>query len=340
MDIIFPCAGQSSRFPETRPKYLLVEYSGKLMIEKSAENTQGRKHIVILREHIINYDAENIVRDAFGDSVNIIVLESPTNGPAETIYLALKRIGNVQDFIVRDCDSFFNFESQSGNIVYTSKLSNNLDLNDVSGLSYVIANNQNVVSNIIEKQVVSDTFCVGGYQFSSAEEYYEAYSAIKESNGELYISNIIGYMISNGKIFQSKNVTNYINVGVLDAWLKYNYKPTIFCDIDGVLVKNQAAHGINSYGKKLYEPLETNIKAIRDAKSKGAQIVFVTARPEKYRKVTQKILDENGLNDCILIMGLHHAQRILINDFTTSNPYPSAVAINLKRNENNLKDYL
>jgi hypothetical protein len=40
-----------------------------------------------------------------------------------------------------------------------------------------------------------------------------------------------------------------------------------------------------------------------------------------------------------IIMGLPHCQRIVINDFANSNPYPSCTAINLPRNLDKLKEY-
>ena len=77
MDIIVPCAGRSSRFPGMRPKYLLVDYSGQLMVERSIASIRkyGRIHIIILREHCYEYHAEQILRECFGDTVNIIILE-------------------------------------------------------------------------------------------------------------------------------------------------------------------------------------------------------------------------------------------------------------------------
>ena len=38
-----------------------------------------------------------------------------------------------------------------------------------------------------------------------------------------------------------------------------------------------------------------------------------------------------------LVMGLPHCQRVIINDFARSNPYPSCSAINIPRNENELE---
>jgi hypothetical protein len=35
-----------------------------------------------------------------------------------------------------------------------------------------------------------------------------------------------------------------------------------------------------------------------------------------------------------------HCKRYLINDFSASNSYPSAVAVNLERNSNKLEEFL
>ena len=39
-------------------------------------------------------------------------------------------------------------------------------------------------------------------------------------------------------------------------------------------------------------------------------------------------------------MGLPHTKRYLINDFTQSNPYPSAISINISRDSDNLEKLL
>ena len=39
-------------------------------------------------------------------------------------------------------------------------------------------------------------------------------------------------------------------------------------------------------------------------------------------------------------MGLPHSQRIIINDYAPSNPFPTASAININRNSDQLKDII
>jgi len=50
-------------------------------------------------------------------------------------------------------------------------------------------------------------------------------------------------------------------------------------------------------------------------------------------------MESKGIPYDHLIMGLPHCQRILINDFAKSNPYPSCSAINITRNSNQLREY-
>lgn len=340
MDIIMPCAGKSNRFPNMRPKYLLTDYSGKLMVYKSIEKHlyNNTVHIIVLREHVEKYDSLNILNDIFQNQVNVIVLDEPTNGPAETVYEALNRIDVKGQFLVKDCDSFFDFEIEEGNIVYTSKLRDNPNLRNVSQLGFVISNEQNIISNLVEKKIVSDSFCVGGYQFLSKRKYIDAFNSLRNRKGELFISNIIDYLIMKDEVFIERNVTNYINVGTSQEWFEYNNKPTIFCDIDGVVIENQAAFGKNKYSLD-YTPLKKNVEVLKNYLKNDSMIIFTTSRREKYYSVTRKMLDELGFENCQLIMGLNHSKRVLINDYDVSNPFPTSISVNLKRNGDNLHEY-
>jgi hypothetical protein len=146
-------------------------------------------------------------------------------------------------------------------------------------------------------------------------------------------------MISRDIVFTTLQVKSYIDVGTAEDWERYNNKPTIFFDIDGSLVDNQSLHGSNKYDitPKI---LENNVKTLLDAQERGCQIIFTTSRPQKFQTTTRSLLDKLGFSLCQLIMGLHHSRRILVNDFAPTNPYPSAVAINLPRNSDTLADYL
>ena len=48
MEIILPCAGASSRFPNMRPKYLLSDYANRMMVENAAKNYIGKYRVTIV----------------------------------------------------------------------------------------------------------------------------------------------------------------------------------------------------------------------------------------------------------------------------------------------------
>lgn len=326
-----------------RPKYLLSDYKRDLMIEGAVRSLLDRNNvtITILKEHDDNYNSRAILKECFGDSVNVVVLEKPTKSPAETIVETLSRIGRFDGpFLVRDCDCFFNMELANDNVVYTSKLSANPNLESVSSLGYVISNDQGVVIKLVEKQVVSDSFCAGAYQFAEADIFLKAYASLRDQDGELFLSNVVDYLIMSGEIFVEKQVNDYVNVGTAKAWHDYNDRPTIFCDIDGTIVNNQTAFGATRYDKKTFVPIQKNIDVLKAYRAKGAVIVFITARSKQYFQATREMLDSLGFRGCEVIMELNHSKRILVNDFAPSNPFPVSVAVNIERGTDSLGKYL
>ena len=50
-------------------------------------------------------------------------------------------------------------------------------------------------------------------------------------------------------------------------------------------------------------------------------------------------MENIGLFPDKYVMNLPHSKRYLINDYANSNPYPTAIAINIERNSNNLKSF-
>ena len=336
-----PCAGLSTRFPNMRPKYLLSDYNNRLMIENAAKNFIGKYNvtIAILKQHNEMFNAENKLRDAFGDKVNIVVLDEPTSGPADTVYQAIMNseyfFTSVSPMLIKDCDGFYDTDLVDGNAIYVSKLSKNPDIRNAPAKSYTITNEQGIITSVVEKQIVSNSFCVGGYQFASIGEYVDTFEKLKDNaTSEIFVSNIIDYMISNGAVFNEKEVENFIDVGTADDWFKFNNKPTYFCDIDGTIVKTKDFHD------DPYEPIQKNVDALLKEQARGCKLVFVTARKKKYEEYTNHILTEMGFVNYVLVMETNHSRRVLINDYANSNPFPSAVALNLKRDSDNLGDMI
>jgi hydroxymethylpyrimidine pyrophosphatase-like HAD family hydrolase len=105
---------------------------------------------------------------------------------------------------------------------------------------------------------------------------------------------------------------------------------TIFCDIDGTLVKHSIPSQASLPSHKM-ELLPGTIEKLSEWDSLGYTIILVTGRKESLRSVTEKQLSEVGIFYDKLIMGIGSGERILIND-KKPNGTITAHSINLKRN--------
>ena len=270
---------------------------------------------------------------------NIVLLPEQTESQSETVYTFLSGYDLDGFIFIKDSDGFYRCDVEERNQVAYFDLN---DMDDINARtkSYVDLDVNNVVTNIVEKKVISSTFSSGGYGFADAKEFCKTFEKLQDMDGECYISHIIFEMMLSGFTFYGTKTTDFKDWGTLDAWNKYKsqYK-CLFVDIDGTLITNSSHHFPPYVGSG--EPIENNIDLLADLHEQGkAKIILTTSRPENLRKITIMELQTKGIPYDELIMGLPHCQRIIINDFARSNPYPSCSAINIPRNENNLTEFL
>jgi len=270
---------------------------------------------------------------------NIVLLPEQTESQSETVYTFLSGYDLDGFIFIKDSDGFYKCDVEEKNQVAYFDLN---DMDDINARtkSYVDLDVNNVVTNIVEKKVISSTFSSGGYGFADAKEFCKTFEKLQDMDGECYISHIIFEMMLSGSTFYGTKTTDFKDWGTLDAWNKYKsqYK-CLFVDIDGTLVTNSSHHFPPYVGTG--EPIEDNIDLLAELHEEGkAKIILTTSRPERLRQLTLQELQVKGIPYDELVMGLPHCQRVIINDFARSNPYPSCSAINIPRNENNLKEFL
>jgi hypothetical protein len=106
---------------------------------------------------------------------------------------------------------------------------------------------------------------------------------------------------------------------------------TIFCDIDGTLVRHDPPHLTAKPNYKM-QILEGTLEKLMEWDKKGYNIILTTGRKESLRKVTEQQLSEVGIFYNHLIMGIGGGTRYLINDNKPDGNI-AAFAINPIRNE-------
>ncbi len=176
MILIVPAAGKSSRFPDMRPKWMLTHPNGNLMIVQSISGLNLKKYsrviITILKEHEKQYHIrkgleEQLQRNFPGISFTVCMID-PTNNQCETIQRTLEILSIDESFAVKDCDNYFSCSFTDQNAICYSNL-DEFDLVNAANKSYIQINEHNIATNIVEKQIISTSFCVGLYSFSSSK---------------------------------------------------------------------------------------------------------------------------------------------------------------------------
>lgn len=111
-----------------------------------------------------------------------------------------------------------------------------------------------------------------------------------------------------------------------------NIRPkTIFCDIDGTLVKHHIPTK-NTDTFNILQLLPGTIEKFSEWDAKGYNIILTTGRRESMRKVTEEQLAEVGIFYDKLIMGIGGGDRIVIND-NKPDGRQTAFAFNIERDK-------
>jgi hydroxymethylpyrimidine pyrophosphatase-like HAD family hydrolase len=114
--------------------------------------------------------------------------------------------------------------------------------------------------------------------------------------------------------------------------MKESRPKTIFCDIDGTLVRHSSPLKTTSPDFKM-EILPGTLDKLIEWDRMGYNIILITGRREGARKETERQLSESGIIYDKLIMGVGGGMRYVINDRKPKGEEDYAHAINLTRNE-------
>lgn len=351
--LVVPAAGLSTRYGLGRPKFLLQHPLGNTMLTSAITGLGSLERIGVDSVRVIT------LKDFFQD-ISVSKLESeiskhielpiffdlldrPTGSMVETLCIGLSRLEDDGSFIVKDCDNMISFKEElmpkSGNVITYIDLANYPKV-VASNKSFLKFGYGRILENIVEKKIISSLINVGCVRFESMSDFLSAAKSI-DSYGEIYVSDVVRVMLAEGAIFSGVEASEFEDWGTLTEWQAFTQTfKAYFVDIDGVVVSNENPLSLSG-GWSRFEPIQSNIDVLLEIQSSNrCKIVFTTSRSEDYRSIVHGALEASGFIGFDLVMGLPHAARVLVNDFAPTNPYPSAVAVNLPRNASNLGEYL
>lgn len=297
VDVIVPCCGRSSRFPDLPPKWMLPGLDGRPMLAMAVEGLDvapTNLAILVLQEHVDNFDAATGIKEALGSDVTVEVLDEPTSSQAETVAVGVHRLKPSGEFLVKDSDNYFeiDLDDGAGDSVAVDSL-NNHDMINPRNKSYLVTDHNGLVTNIREKEVISDLFSVGGYQFASAHVFCSYYDRLSQrqalDSSELYLSDIISAMSLDGVPFGVRHVRGYQDWGTVVEWQRYlEHASTLFVSLDGFVFERGS-----KYFTPRFEDVKPHIEAIEalnEAVAHGQRIHYLSIRDSALSALTKSQL--------------------------------------------------
>lgn len=207
MKIIIPAAGDGTRFADAgyeEPKPL-IDVLGKPMVIRVADNVVPRDEegdhfdedeLIIITQEKHHVD----LKDYWGNG-RVLAIDQPTEGAVCTILVAEPFLKDDQPIIIANCDQLVDFDVNDfiatdldGRIV---TFPSNKDHH-----SYVLLDDNGIITDIKEKEVISNHAVTGVYFFKSSAAFIRAAKTVidhdRRTKGEFYVSSVIDQMIKDG----------------------------------------------------------------------------------------------------------------------------------------------
>ena len=221
LNIVVPMAGRGSRFANAGyelPKPL-IEIHGHAMIECVVKNITPKvahKFIFLcLAEHLAKYNLESRLK-TFAPNCEVVTVDKVTEGAACTVLLAEKFIDNDNALMIANSDQYVDIDindylragDELDGLIMTMFAADNK-------WSFINFDENNFVTMVREKEVISNEATVGIYNFAHGRDYVTYAKKMIELNlrvnNEFYVAPVYNMLIDDGKKI------GFYNIGSLDA---------------------------------------------------------------------------------------------------------------------------
>lgn len=221
LNIVVPMAGAGSRFAKagyTDPKPL-IPVEGvpmiRLVIENLRPSVEHRFIFICQAAHVEAYGlSEKLTAWAPGSIV--IGIDGLTDGAACTVLKAREYIDNDQPLMIANSDQWcdVSIDEYLAAMDGMDGLIMTMKANDPKW-SYAGIDPQGYVSNVVEKQVISDEATVGIYNYRRGRDFVKAADAMiaadERVNGEFYVAPVYNTMIRQGARIAVCNIGSEAN---------------------------------------------------------------------------------------------------------------------------------
>ena len=236
LNVLIPMAGAGSRFTQagyTFPKPL-IDVQGKPMIQVVAENLNIKANFIYIvqKEHREKYNLDTLL-NLVTPKCKVVEVEELTEGAACTALLAKKYIDNDSPLFFANSDQFVEWDS---NEFFYKMNETEADGGIVTfrathpKWSFAKTNEQGLVTEVAEKNPISDIATVGFYYWKHGSDFVKYAEQMIENNvrvnNEFYVCPVYNEAIKDNKEIRTFDIPKMWGLGTPED-LKYyleNYK--------------------------------------------------------------------------------------------------------------------
>lgn len=223
LNIVVPMAGHGSRFAKagyTMPKPL-IPMGSRTMIEVVVDNlrpSQPHRFTFICQQaHVTAHQLDRHL-EQIAPGCAILPIDGVTEGAACTVLLARDAIDNAEPLMIANCDQYIDASIDDYLAAMTEQQLDGLIMTMTANdpkWSFVRLDASGRITEVVEKQVISDEATVGIYNFARGSDFVAAADAMiardERVNGEFYVAPAYNAMIREGARL------GYYNIGAEHA---------------------------------------------------------------------------------------------------------------------------
>jgi dTDP-glucose pyrophosphorylase len=230
MRAIMPVAGLGSRFATvgiTEPKPL-IRIGDEPMVRWAADSipfVDDDDFVFVVRQaHVDEHDIDDRLRDIFSSSIDVVVIDYLTEGPACTARLATEYVDESEPVVITDSDHYFENEAYCDLVGGApDDVAGAIPVFESSqeGLSYSAVDDDGRITRVKEKERISSYANIGAYYYREFGDFLSALERMEATaervNNEYYVAPTYNELIADGKTVVVRECETVWSLGTPDA---------------------------------------------------------------------------------------------------------------------------
>jgi len=327
--LIIPVAADRPEYERYLPEWLDIHPVGTLMLYECVRGLPlsefERICPVILEKHDARFHAAKAIDSQFrkvglGQKVDVVRLKEPTTNQPDTVACAIKAADIQGSIYIKDGDNYFECTpAHNENSVAVYPLDMLKSVNP-GNKSYIMVDDNQYVSNIIEKVIIGRLFCAGGYGFEDASTFL-TYCEGLTHHKQLFISHIIYAMLLDRHLFRPVTVDQYTDWGTREEWLRFKSQfVTLFVPLASLFTAC-SSDASGDAAVKVATVRELDCLYV-EGKTK---IIILSEQHEDCRAAAEEKLRAAGIRYHQLLCGVFPSSRIYTEIITTTDTMVTGV---------------